>query len=87
LIEQAGLEAEHVAFLFASTFPLMLAVRIGQRLMRPFRPLRTDTDIAVPPAPLNALLTAVVNAEASVAQFVRMPIGSSLLIVGRKPKQ
>jgi hypothetical protein len=55
--------------------------------MRPFRPLRTDTDIAVPPAPLNALLTAVVNAEASVAQFVRMPIGSSLLIVGRKPKQ
>jgi SAM-dependent methyltransferase len=87
LIEQAGLEAEHVAFLFASTFPLMLAVRMGQRLMRPFRPLRTDTDIAVPPAPLNALLTAVVNAEASVAQFVRMPIGSSLLIVGRKPKQ
>jgi SAM-dependent methyltransferase len=85
LVETAGLRVEHVVFLFASTFPLMLAVRVSQRLMRPFRSPRTDTDIAVPPAPVNALLTAVVSAEASVAQFVRMPIGSSLLVVGRKP--
>ena len=86
LVEHAGLQAEHVAFLFASTFPLMLAVRVSQRLMRPFRPLRPDTDIAVPSVPVNAILTAVVSAEASVARFVRMPIGSSILVVGRKPK-
>ena len=85
LVEHAGLQAEHVAFLFASTFPLMLAVRASQRLLRPFRPLRPDTDIAVPSSPVNAILAAVVSAEASVARFVRMPIGSSILVVGRKP--
>ena len=86
LVEHAGLRAEQVSFLFASTFPLMLAVRVSQRLLRPFRPLRPDTDIAVPSAPVNAILAAVVSAEASVARFVRMPIGSSILVVGRKPK-
>jgi hypothetical protein len=55
-------------------------------MLRPFRPLRHDTDIAVPAAPLNALLTAVVSAEASLARRVPMPIGSSLLVIGRKPK-
>jgi SAM-dependent methyltransferase len=85
LMEQAGLRVEHVSYLFASTFPLMLMVRTGQRLMRPFRPLRPDTDIAVPSAPVNAILSALVSAEASVAQRIPMPIGSSLLVVGRKP--
>jgi hypothetical protein len=85
LVERAGLDAEHVAFLFASTFPLMLAVRVSQRLMRPFRPLRADTDIAVPPAPVNAVLTALLSAEAALARIVRMPVGSSIVVVGRKP--
>jgi SAM-dependent methyltransferase len=86
LLEQAGLRPERVSFMFASTFPLMLAVRAGQRMLRPFRTLRHDTDIAVPAAPVNALLTAVVSAEASLSRRMPMPIGSSLLIVGRKPR-
>jgi ubiquinone/menaquinone biosynthesis C-methylase UbiE len=86
LVEQAGLEAEHVAFLFASTFPLMLATRVSQRLTRPFRSVRRDSDIAVPAVPINAMLTALVSAEASVARFVKMPIGSSIVVIGRKPK-
>jgi SAM-dependent methyltransferase len=85
LVERAGLAAERVEFLFASTFPLMLAVRVSQRLMRPFRPLRADTDIAVPSAPINAVLTALVSAEAALARVVRMPVGSSIVVVGRKP--
>jgi SAM-dependent methyltransferase len=86
LLEQAGLRPERVSYMFASTFPLMLVVRAGQRMLRPFRPLRHDTDIAVPVAPVNALLSAVVSAEASLSRRVPMPIGSSLLIVGRKPR-
>ena len=85
LIERVGLHAERVSYMFASTFPLMLAVRTGQRLLRPFRALRPDTDIAVPSAPVNAVLTSLVNVEAALARRVPMPIGSSLLVVGRKP--
>jgi len=86
LIEQAGLRAERVSYMFASTFPLMFAVRTAQRMLRPYRALRPDTDIAVPFAPVNALLTAVVSAEALIARRLPMPIGSSLLVVGRKPR-
>jgi len=87
LVEQAGLRVERVSFLFASLFPLMVIVRLVQRLLRPYRTFRPDTDIAVPSAPLNALLTAVVTAEAVVARYVPMPVGSSLLVVGRKPER
>jgi SAM-dependent methyltransferase len=86
LLEAAGLRVERLNFLFGSLFPLMLAVRGAQRLLRRFRDLRPDTDIAVPSAPVNALLTGVVLAEAALAaRRLAMPIGSSLLVVGRKP--
>jgi SAM-dependent methyltransferase len=85
LFAQAGLHVERVSFLFGSLFPLMLTVRLAQRLLRPFRTYRPDTDIAIPSAPVNALLTAVVMAEARVARLVSLPVGSSLLVVGKKP--
>jgi hypothetical protein len=84
LVSAAGLQIERVSFVFASIFPLMLAVRITQRLTRRFRKPRSDADIAVPAVPVNQLLTAVVSAEAALARHVPMPIGSSLLVVARK---
>lgn len=86
LIESAGLRAERVSFLFASLFPLMATVRLIQRVTRRFgRPLRADTDITVPVGPVNLLLTALVSAEAALTRHMAMPIGSSLLVVARKP--
>ena len=85
LFAQAGLRVERVSFLCGSLFPLMLTVRLIQRALRPFRGHRHDTDIAVPSAPVNALLTALVTAEAKAARYVPAPVGSSLLVVGKKP--
>jgi SAM-dependent methyltransferase len=85
LFERAGLRVERVSFMFGTLFPLMLTVRLAQRALRPFRAHRHDTDIAVPSAPVNALLTALVTAEAKVARYVSLPVGSSLLVVGKKP--
>ena len=84
LFAQAGLRVERVSFLFGSLFPLMLVIRAGQRLLRPFRAYRPDTDIAVPSAPVNGLLTALVTTEARIARVASLPVGSSLLVVGRK---
>jgi SAM-dependent methyltransferase len=84
LVESTGLRVERVSFLFASLFPLMLAVRGLQRTMRPFRQPRLDTDIGVPPAPVNGTLSAVVAIEASLSRRISMPVGSSLLVVARK---
>lgn len=85
LVEDAGLEAVRISYVFGSLLPLMLGVRTMQRLMRVFRDPQGDSDLAVPAAPVNTLLTALVGAEAAIARRIRIPFGSSLMIVARKP--
>lgn len=85
LIEGAGLEAVRVAYLFASLVPIMLTLRMVQRLLRLVREPSGDTELTVPAAPINTMLTSLVRAEAAVARRLPMPFGSSLLVVARKP--
>jgi ubiquinone/menaquinone biosynthesis C-methylase UbiE len=85
LLQDCGLEPVRISFLFASLLPLMLAVRSVQKLLRTWREPRGDSDLTVPAAPINAVLTAGVLAEARLARLVPLPFGSSLLIVARKP--
>jgi len=85
LLEAAGLERVRLAYLFGSLVPLMLAVRTGQRLLRPFRTPAGDSDLTVPVVPVNAALTWTVKAEAALARRVPLPVGSSMMIVGKKP--
>jgi SAM-dependent methyltransferase len=85
LVEQAGLRPEYVRFTFASVFPVIAGARTLQRLLRPVRGVRDDTDMTVPVAPVNAALTALVTAEAALARRGwRMPIGSSIVVAARK---
>ena len=84
-VEEAGLRLERTSFMFGSLFPMMFCLRVLQRLTRPFRTVRDDTDIAVPSYPVNRVLSMVVRAEAALAGRVAMPFGSSLLVVARKP--
>jgi hypothetical protein len=44
-----------------------------------------QNDLSVPPAPLNAALTAVLKAESWWVRAVDNPFGSSLLCLARKP--
>ena len=85
LVTGAGLVPERVSYLFASLLPLMFTTRTAQRLTRRFRTLDPDSDIRVPAGPVNAALTWLVAGETAVAQRLPMPIGSSLLVVARKP--
>jgi SAM-dependent methyltransferase len=68
----------------ATLFPIMLAARTVQRLRGLKAAGEAVTDILVPPAPLNTLLTWLVTAEAQALRRINMPIGSSILCVARK---
>ena len=85
LAESAGLHVERVSFVFASIFPLMCAVRTAQRLLRPFRSQPSQAEIETPWGPINAALMLLLDGEAALARHVPMPIGSSLIVVARKP--
>ena len=85
LLVEAGFEPVRIAFVFASILPIILGIRLGQRLMRPFRAPTGSDDLDVPAAPANAVLAWLVRGEAALARRVPMPFGSSLLVVARKP--
>jgi ubiquinone/menaquinone biosynthesis C-methylase UbiE len=83
-VEGAGFEIVRLTYTNASLFPLMLAVRVAQRLAGLPAPERADAEITTPPAPINAILTGLLMLEARALRHVNMPFGSSLLCLGRK---
>jgi SAM-dependent methyltransferase len=86
VVEGAGLRVERLTFVNASLFPLILPVRVAQRWRSGGAEVPAgEFDIAVPPAPVNAVLTGLVWLESAALRVVNMPIGSSLLCLARKP--
>jgi ubiquinone/menaquinone biosynthesis C-methylase UbiE len=86
LIESAGFQIERITYTNATLFPLMAAARSAQRVAG----LTTDPDVVpreilVPPAPINAAMSALLAVEAGVVRALPMPFGSSLLCLARKP--
>lgn len=80
-IERAGLRPLHVSYAFASVLPLVFGIRL---LHRARGAAATGKEITVPPAPVNAALTALVSGEAALARMMPMPIGSSLIFLATK---
>jgi SAM-dependent methyltransferase len=84
-LERAGFLVERLTYTNAALFaPLAIARSIQRR--RGLRAEReADTEISVPPAPINALMTAVMGVEALWLRHFDEPFGSSLLCLARKP--
>jgi hypothetical protein len=86
LLERAGFSIERLTFTNFSLFPLMLAVRTLQRLAGLASPEEAGTDLVVPTAPVNGILTGMLLLEARALPVMNMPVGSSLLCLARKPR-
>jgi SAM-dependent methyltransferase len=84
-MERAGFTVERLTYTNATLFPPLAIARLLQR----WRGLRSeseaDAEISVPPAPINAIMTAVMQLEALWLRMFDAPFGSSLLCMARKP--
>lgn len=78
-LEDSGLRVEDPRYFFAWTVAPMLARRWLQPAGSRQRAL--DAPIAIPPAPINRILTEASRAEHALGRHVRLPVGSSLLAV------
>jgi SAM-dependent methyltransferase len=85
LLTQAGFRIERITYTNASLFLPMLLVRTYQRWRGLPEEAEAESDIAVPTAPLNLLLTAVIYLETLWVRWLDNPFGSSLLCLARKP--
>lgn len=84
-LEAAGFEIVRITYSNGSLFLPMLIARTLQR-RRGLRPEdQAQQEITVPPAPVNAVMSAVMWAESVWLRFFNEPAGSSLLCLARKP--
>lgn len=87
VVEGAGFRIERLTFVNAALFPVMLPVRVMQRWRSGGAHVPPgEFDIRVPPAPVNALLSGLLWAEAAAVRSFNMPIGGSLLCRATKPQ-
>jgi len=84
-LESAGFVVERITYTNATLFLPMVLGRALQRRRGLKAEGETEQEITVPPAPLNAVLTAAVKAESLWLRWFDEPFGSSLLCLARKP--
>jgi SAM-dependent methyltransferase len=85
LVEHGGFSIQRLTFDHMTLLPMLLPIRLWHRLTARGGAVQAgEGEIAVPPAPVNAALTALVALEALALRAVNMPIGSSLLCLARK---
>ncbi len=85
LVTDAGLEIVRLTHTNQALFLPMLAVRTLHRLRGLASENEAQREIAVPAAPVNGLLSALLFLESLVLRCFDSPIGSSLLCLARKP--
>jgi SAM-dependent methyltransferase len=86
IVERGGFTIDRLTFDHMTLLPIMLPVRVWHRLTAGGGAVAAgEAEITVPPAPVNAALTALVSLEALALRAVNLPIGSSLMCLARKP--
>lgn len=81
-LERTGFTIRRMTYTNATILPAVAGVRLLQRISGH---QESTEEIAVPPAPINLALTAVLAVEAAALRIMDMPFGSSLLALAIKP--
>lgn len=81
---RTGFVVRRMSYTNATILPAVAAVRLLQRVSGHEE---SHQEISIPPAPINAALTAALTLEAALVRFIDMPFGSSLIALAQKPSQ
>ena len=86
LLTGAGFRVERITYTNAALFLPMLAVRLFHRARGFSAEADATAEISIPPAPVNAALSALLFLESVWLRAGGNPFGSSLLCLARKPE-
>ena len=84
-LEAAGFSVVRLTYTNATLFLPLVAARTLQRRRGLGREAGAEREIAVPPAPINAAMSAVMWVESLWLRAFNAPFGSSLLCLAKKP--
>jgi ubiquinone/menaquinone biosynthesis C-methylase UbiE len=82
-LERAGFAVRRVSYTNAAIFPVVAGLRLLQRVSGH---QESEDEISIPPAPINAALSAALAVESALLRFVDMPFGSSIMALAEKPR-
>jgi SAM-dependent methyltransferase len=85
VLARAGFAIERLTYTNATLFLPLLLLRSAQRWRGLPAEEKAETDIRVPPEPINLLLSAALRVESYWLRAFDNPVGSSLLCLARKP--
>lgn len=80
LLRAAGLDVLELTYANTLLFPVLALRRTLDRLTG-----RHGSDVSFLPAPIEATFLGLLRAEARMVRHVRLPVGASVLALGRKP--
>ena len=86
LLQSAQLEVVRTSYTHATLFPILYVVRGWQRWRGGGQAEPSETEIGVPPAPANAVLSAALAVESWALRAMNLPFGSSVICLARKPR-
>lgn len=84
-VAAAGFQILRMSHWNAILFPVVLVVRLSRKRGQDRAKQVARSDINVPPAPLNRLLTAIVRVESRLMDHFTIPFGTSVICLARKP--
>ncbi len=78
LMEDTGFRVCKLSYAVSSPFPAAVAFRLLRRVLGS----RGSSDLFEVPRPINAVLTAIMRAEASLLKYFNLPFGLSVVAMG-----
>jgi ubiquinone/menaquinone biosynthesis C-methylase UbiE len=81
-LERGGFTIERLTYTNFSILPIVVGVRLSQRV---FGHRESTSEMTVPAAPVNRALSALLAVESVALKITNMPVGSSVLCLARKP--
>jgi len=81
LLNDAGFELIEARYLFSFLFPIFILKRVLEKFMPSAGRV---SDLSAPPGLVNDLLFGICRVEWKLNKFIKLPFGSSLLVVGEK---
>lgn len=87
LVEGVGLRAERMSYVNTLLFPVILAIRVVERLRRGGAQPEPHKDTGEVPEPLNRLFVRLLELEGRIIRRLPLPFGVSIIGAATKPEQ
>jgi SAM-dependent methyltransferase len=84
MVRAVGFEIARMSHWNALLFPIVLAVRLRRKHGQERAQADAQSDIRVPPAPLNQTLTRIIRVESRLMDWITIPYGSSIICLARR---